>query len=104
MAADIVGGFDVGGAQIGFGGVDHVFDLRINNATRDEVTTRFIGKVTIFGGHTAGRFGPDFDIIAEAVFGEQACGEPIVNIVGVIGDFVSEVGDLGLQRRLRVEG
>ncbi len=41
--------------------------------------------------------GPDFEVFGELGFGEEAGLDAVVEVVAVVGDFVGEVGDLGLK-------
>ena len=97
VAADGIGGFDGGGAEVGFGGVDDVFDLGIDDGTDDEVTARLGRDASSYlGGDTVGGFVPDLHVFAKAILGEKTGSQAVVKVVAVVGDFVGEVGDLGL--------
>ena len=40
---------------------------------------------------------PDFEVLGELSFGEEAGLDAVVEVVAVVGDFVGEVGDLGFE-------
>ena len=57
LKADVVGGLDAGGEDGGFGGLDDVAHLAVNEAADDEVAAGFVGEAGVFGQDGAGGFG-----------------------------------------------
>lgn len=96
LAADVGGALHAAGCD-GLGAVgDDVLDLAVDNAPDDvavefragetgEIVTDFLVAVT-----------PDIEVIELARFDEAGI-EAVVKVVGVVGDFVGQIGDLGLE-------
>ena len=97
--ADVVGGSDAGGEDGGFGRLDHVAHLAVNDAADDEVAARFIGQIGVFGVDGAGGLGKEFDFAPEFLLGKQAGFQPVIEVVAAIGQFIGEVGDLRFEGR-----
>lgn len=97
MKADVVGGLGLDLVEAGLGRGDDVFGLSVDDGADDEMAAGFgrgIGKG--FADLGVG-LGPDFQVLGELGFGEEAGLDAVVQIVAVVGDFVGKVGDLGFQ-------
>ncbi len=87
-----------------FAGFYNILDLDVDDATDDVVAATLVWQRAELLLHGQRGATPDGHVAAEFLLGEQAGGEPIVEVVAVVSDFVREVGDLRFEGgRLRAE-
>lgn len=97
MKADVIGGLRLGLGEVDLGCVDDVFGLAVDDGADDKVAARFGLGIGEGVADLGVGLGPDFKVLGELGFGEKAGLDAVVKIVAVVGDFISEVGDLGFE-------
>ena len=96
--ADIVGRLHAGGLNEALAGFHHVADLQINDGADGEIAPAFVGQDTMRLLHGARGLRPDLDVPGQMTFRKQTGIKSVVEIVAVVGDFISEIGNLRFER------
>ena len=76
---------------------DHVLHLRVNDAADDKIATGFVRQISVTFLHRPGGVAPDADVAAQLLLENESRCQPVVNIVAIVSDFISQVGYLRFQ-------
>src|SRR5215471_3005262 len=81
------------------GGANYVLHLEIYDAADNEVAAALIRQASVLALDDLVGFAPEAHVAFELGFRKQGGIEPVIEVVTVIGNFVGEIGDLGLEGR-----
>jgi len=80
------------------GGFHDVAHLSVDDATDDEITAAFLRQFAVLLLDGPRRVAPDPHLATQLLFRQQPRVQPVVEVVAVVGDFVTQICHLRLQR------
>ena len=97
MKPHFIGGLNARSANRGLAGLHHFLDLDIDDAADDVIAAALVRERAELLFHQERGLAPDGHRRVELLVGQQAGREAVIQVVGVVGDFIREIGDLGFQ-------